>query len=158
MTTKRTDLAVLFLACLYVLELAGSIATLAIYKKGTRTLAEFLDTPAGVALLTVGAVLAIVAIMTMVGGFAKTAEQAGNLQSIVAVTLGMLGGTFVPISGEGILADLSLVTPNAWFLRGLGDLAGGTVADVLPAFFVLIGIAVVAGAIGLVLVRRAVRV
>ncbi len=114
--------------------------------------------PAGVALLVVAVVLAIVAIMTMVGGFAKTAEQAGNLQSIVAVTLAMLGGTFVPISGEGFLADLSLVTPNAWFLRGLGDLAGGSIGDVLPAFLVLIGIAVVAGAIGLTLVRKAVRV
>lgn len=114
--------------------------------------------PAGVALLTVAVVLAIVAIMTMVGGFARTAEQAGNLQSIVAVTLAMLGGTFVPITGDGFLADLSLVTPNAWFLRGLGDLTGGGLADVLPAFFVLITIAAVAGLIGLTLVRKAVRV
>ncbi|NND02090.1 MAG: ABC transporter permease [Acidimicrobiia bacterium] len=114
--------------------------------------------PVGVGVLVVAAVLAIVAIMTMVGGFAKTAEQAGNLQSIVAVTLAMLGGTFVPISGEGFLADLSLVTPNAWFLRGLGDLAGGTIADVIPAFLVLMGIAVVTGVIGLTLVRKAVRI
>jgi ABC-2 type transport system permease protein len=29
---------------------------------------------------------------------------------------------------------LSLLTPHAWFLRGLGDLAGGgSVSDVLPA-------------------------
>lgn len=114
--------------------------------------------PVGVALLVVAVVFAIVAIMTLVGGFAKTAEQAGNLQSIVAVTLAMLGGTFVPISGEGFLATLSLVTPNAWFLRGLGDMAGGTVSDALPAFAVLVAIAVVAGSIGLAVVRRRVKV
>lgn len=114
--------------------------------------------PIGVAMLVVAAVLAIVAIMTLVGGFAKTAEQAGNLQSIVAVTLGMLGGTFVPLSGEGFLSTLSLVTPNAWFLRGLGDMAGGTVADALPAVAVLMAIAVVAGGVGLAVVRRGVKV
>jgi len=138
--------------------LIGLVAMVILIIASTILMGADWGAPAGVALLVVAAVLAIVAIMTMVGGFAKTAEQAGNLQSIVAVTLGMLGGTFVPISGDGILADLSLVTPNAWFLRGLGDLAGGTVADVLPAVAVLLGIAVVAGAIGLTVVRRAVRI
>ncbi len=114
--------------------------------------------PLGVAVLAFAAVLAIVAIMTLVGGFAHTAEQAGNLQSIVAVTLAMLGGTFVPISGEGFLSTLSLITPNAWFLRGLGDMAGGSIADGLPAFVVLMVIAAVAGTTGLLLVRRSVRV
>jgi ABC-2 type transport system permease protein len=105
--------------------------------------------PAGVALLVVGAVLAVVALMTFAGAFAKTAEQAGNLQSIVAVTMGMLGGTFFPITQEGLLGKLSLMTPNAWFMRGLGELAGGGISATLPAFFVLIGIAVVSGSIGL---------
>ncbi|MBK5268450.1 MAG: ABC transporter permease [Acidimicrobiia bacterium] len=105
--------------------------------------------PIGVALLVAGAVLAVVALMTFVGAFAKTAEQAGNLQSIVAVTMGMLGGTFFPITQEGLLGKLSLVTPNAWFMRGLGELAGGGISAALPAFFVLIGIAAVAGSIGL---------
>lgn len=105
--------------------------------------------PAGVALLVTGAVLAVVALMTFAGAFAKTAEQAGNLQSIVAVTMGMLGGTFFPIAQEGFLGKLSLMTPNAWFMRGLGELAGGGISAALPAFFVLIGIAAVAGSIGL---------
>lgn len=114
--------------------------------------------PVGVALLVISVVLAVAAIMTMVGGTAHTAEQAGNLQSIVAVTLGMLGGTFVPITGDGFLSQLALLTPNAWFLRGLGDMAGGTAADALPATAVLLGMAVVTGVIGLSLVRRQVRI
>ena len=112
----------------------------------------------GVAILVIAVVLAVISIMTLVGGFAKTAEQAGNLQAIVAVTLGMLGGTFVPISGDGFLARLSLITPNAWFLRGLGDMAGGGVADAIPAVLVLLATAVIAGGIGLVIVRKAVRI
>ena len=113
----------------------------------------------GVAALVVTVVLAVVAIMTMVGGLARTAEQAGNLQAIVGVTLGMLGGTFVPISGDGLLAQLSLLTPNAWFLRGLGDMAGGgALADAMPAVGALLVMAVVTGTIGLIIVRKAVRV
>jgi len=111
----------------------------------------------GVAMLVVAAVLAVIAIMSAVGSLARTAEQAGNLQSIVAVTLGMLGGTFVQISGDGLLGRLSLITPNAWFIRGLGDMVGGGSADALPATAVLLGMAGVAGLATLVLVRRTVR-
>lgn len=111
----------------------------------------------GVALLVVAAVLAVIAIMSAVGSLARTAEQAGNLQSIVAVTLGMLGGTFVQITGDGLLARLSLITPNAWFIRGLGDMVGGDWADALPAVGVLVAMAVGAGLVGLALVQRTVR-
>ena len=45
---------------------------------------------------------------------------------MVALVLGMLGGSFFPVAqAGGLLATLSLLTPQAWFLRGLGDLAGG---------------------------------
>lgn len=111
----------------------------------------------GVAMLVVAAVFAVIAIMSAVGSLARTAEQAGNLQSIVAVTLGMLGGTFVQISSDGFLGRLSLITPNAWFIRGLGDMVGGGSADALPAVAVLLGMAVVAGLAASTLVRRAVR-
>ena len=112
----------------------------------------------GVAALVFMVVLAVVAIMTMVGALARTAEQAGNLQAIVGVTLAMLGGTFVPITGDGFLSQLSLITPNAWFLRGLGDMAGGgSLTDTMPAVGALALMAVVTGAIGLAVVRKAVR-
>ena len=89
----------------------------------------------GVAVLVVAGVVAAVGIMFVVAAFARTPEQAGNLQSIVAFVLALLGGVFVPIAqAGGILARLSLVTPHAWFLRGLGDLAaGGGVGAVFPA-------------------------
>ncbi len=111
--------------------------------------------PLGVALLVGAAALAAVAIMSVAGTFARTAEQAGNLQSIVATAFAMLGGTFVPIAQDGgFLARLALATPNAWFLRGLGDMAGGGIADALPAVGVLMAMTSAAAVVGIPLARK----
>lgn len=90
--------------------------------------------PAGVALLVVAGVTSAVSVVLLVGSLARTAEQAGNWQSIIAIVLGMAGGVFFDVSrGAPLLARLSLLTPHQWFLRGLGELAGdGTAVDVLP--------------------------
>lgn len=114
--------------------------------------------PAGVALLVGASVLSAVAIMSVVGGFARTAEQSGNLQSIVGTAFAMLGGTFVPIAQTGgWLSRLSLATPNAWFLRGLADLSTGSVAEALPAAGVLVGMALVVAGLGIPLMGRMVK-
>jgi ABC-2 type transport system permease protein len=82
--------------------------------------------PLGVAILIVAGVIAATAVMTLVATLARTVDQAGSWQSMVALVLGMLGGTFFPVSqAGGVLAALSLVTPQAWFLRGIEDLGGG---------------------------------
>lgn len=99
--------------------------------------------PAGLAVLIPAAVIAGLGVMALVGSFARTAEQAGNLQSIVALVLGLAGGVFFPV-GAGFLGTLSQVSPHGWFLRGLADLAGeGTVVSVLPAAAALIAFGVV---------------
>ncbi|MCW5697728.1 MAG: ABC transporter permease [Bauldia sp.] len=106
-------------------------------------------------LVIAAAVIAAAGVMTLVGGLARTAEQAGNLQSIVAITLAMLGGTFVPITaGEGLMAQLRFLTPNAWYVRGLGDVGGGATGSALLAVAILLVIGVVTGAIGLARVQR----
>lgn len=111
--------------------------------------------PVGVLLLTLAAIVSALGIMAVVAGFAKTAEQAQNYSSMVAVILGFLGGTFFPVGqAGGLLADLRFITPHAWFMQGLGDLAAGNVADVLPAVGALILFGIVAGSIGLVGLRR----
>lgn len=115
--------------------------------------------PLGVTMLIWAAVLAIVAIMSAVGSLARSPEQAGNLQSIVAVTFAMLGGTFVPIQDDGgIVARLQYATPNAWFLRGLAEMASGDVGAAVPAALVLLGMAVLATAVALPLVNKVVHV
>lgn len=102
----------------------------------------------GVAVLVVAGVLSAMGVMLLVAAFARTAETAGSIQAIIAFVLGMLGGAFFPVSqAGGLLAKASLLTPHAWFLRGLGDLnGGGSVVDVLPeAGYILLFAAVTAG-------------
>ena len=91
--------------------------------------------PVGVGILVVAGVISAVGIMAVIATFARTAEQANVWQSITAVVLGMLGGSFFPIAqGQSWFAKLSLITPHQWFLRALGDLAGGGgPVEVLPA-------------------------
>lgn len=88
--------------------------------------------PLGVAILIGAGVVAATAVMALVVTFARTPDQAGAWQSMVALVLGMLGGTFFPVSqAGGLLAKLSLATPQAWFLRGIENLAGGAGPDVV---------------------------
>jgi ABC-2 type transport system permease protein len=82
--------------------------------------------PLGVLLLIVAGVLAATAVMALVASMARTPDQAQSWQSMVALVLGMLGGSFFPIAqAGGVLAALSLASPHGWFLRGLQELSGG---------------------------------
>jgi ABC-2 type transport system permease protein len=96
--------------------------------------------------------------MSVVAAIAKTADQAGGWQAIVAIVLGSLGGAFFPVSqAGGLLEKLSLLAPHHWFLRGLADLAGGDVAAVLPSVAAMTVFAVVTGAVAVLLFRKVVR-
>lgn len=101
--------------------------------------------PVGVAILMIAGVLSALGIMAVVAVVSRTPEQAANWQSIIAVVLGLLGGTFFPLSqGPQILSLFSKLTPHAWFLQGLGDLSAGddlsvviTPSLAMLAFFVV---------------------
>ncbi len=113
--------------------------------------------PVGVAAVLVAAVTAAIGIATLITSFAKTAEAAGAANSAVAITLGILGGSFSPTSqAPEVMATIALFTPHGWFMRGLGDMqgAGATLADCLPAVGVLLAIGLTTGAIGMVRARR----
>jgi ABC-2 type transport system permease protein len=110
--------------------------------------------PLGVAVLILAAILAATGIMALVATLAKDAEQAGNWQSIVAVVLGLLGGTFFPVSqAPGILSKLTFAAPQAWFLRGLGDLRGGGIGAVWLPAGAMIAFALVASAVAMARLR-----
>jgi ABC-2 type transport system permease protein len=111
--------------------------------------------PLGVAVLVVAAILAATGIMALIATLARNAEQAANWQSVVAVILGLLGGTFFPVSqAPGVLSRLTFVAPQAWFLRGLGDLRGGSISVVwVPALAMLV-FAVVTGALAMMRLWR----
>ena len=105
----------------------------------------------GAAVLIVVGVLAAMAVMALIATVAKTAEQAGNWQAMVALVLGMLGGSFFPVTqAGGPIEKLSLLTPHAWFLTGLGELqGGGGVGDILPSVAAILGFATLTGAVAL---------
>ena len=88
--------------------------------------------PVGVLILMIAGVMSALGIMAVVAVISKTPEQAANWQAIVAVALGLLGGTFFPLSqGPQVLVLFSKLTPHAWFLQGLGDLSAGDSLDVV---------------------------
>jgi ABC-2 type transport system permease protein len=111
--------------------------------------------PAGVTVLVVSAIMAATGIMALIATLARNAEQAANWQSVVAVILGLIGGTFFPVSqAPGILSSITFVAPQAWFLRGLGDLRGGGISVVWVPALAMVGFAAVTGGIALFRLRR----
>jgi ABC-2 type transport system permease protein len=105
--------------------------------------------PLGVAALALAAVLAATGITAAVATFARTAEQASNRLSVIAMTLGLFGGALFPVAQLEGLSSLSMLTPHRWFLEGLGDLAGGSLSVVVQPVAVLLGFAVAGGALAL---------
>ena len=111
--------------------------------------------PVGVTVLVVTAIMAATGIMALIATLAKNAEQAANWQSVVAVILGLIGGTFFPVSlAPGVLSKLTFVAPQAWFLRGLGDLRGGSVSVVWVPALAMLGFAAVTGGLALFRLKR----
>ena len=114
--------------------------------------------PIGVAMLVVAAVISATGILFVVAAAAKTQDQASSFQAIIALVLAFLGGTFFSISQVGgFIETLSLLTPHAWFLRGLGDLQGGDVTSVIPSVLALLAFGMVTGLIAWPFLRRAVQ-
>jgi ABC-2 type transport system permease protein len=110
----------------------------------------------GVALLVGACLLAATAMTACITTFAPNAEQAGQWQQIAAVLLGALGGAMFPIAqAGGTLESLSLLTPPAQFLRGLGLLANGAgPGAVLPMVGAILLFAALLGGIALLRMRR----
>ena len=148
------------LAAKFILSFAVGMGSVGLFMLFSRFLlgARWVDLPV-TALLVAAAVGASAGIVSLVAGWARTAEQAQNFQSVVAVAMGILGGTFFPVSGgDSLLATLSLGTPHAWFMRGLGDLSGGGGLGVVALpLAVLTGMAVVTLSISVLGARRKLR-
>ncbi len=86
--------------------------------------------PAAVAVLIVVAVAAVTSMVLLITRIARTAEQASVATSILGLLMGVLGGSFFPVTGSGLLSRISDLTPVAAFIRGLGiTFGGGGVGD-----------------------------
>ena len=92
-----------------------------------------LGSPPVIAVLLLAVVAAATSIMFVIAKVARTAEQAGVAQTIVAITLGMSGGAFFRVSSQGVLGDVLQLNPVTALGRGLGITAGGGgVVDLAP--------------------------
>lgn len=135
----------------------GLLATTVLVVASTLVLGASWGDPLGVGALVLTAVIAATGITALVTTLARTEAQADGLNSIVAVSLAVLGGTFIPLSqAPEILGQIGFLTPHAWFLDGLAELSvpsAGLGAVALPVL-VLAVIGVMSGAIGLVRSRR----
>jgi ABC-2 type transport system permease protein len=102
-------------------------------------------------------VVAATGISMVVATLARTPQQAGALNSMVALTLAALGGVFLPLSqAPETIVTLSAITPHAWFLRGVDMLAdpGAGLPEIAPSLLVLVGMGLALGLIGLGRARR----
>lgn len=110
----------------------------------------------GLAMLVCACVVAATAMTACIATFAQTSEQAGHWQIIIAVLMGALGGAMFPVAqAGGTLAFLSLLTPHAQFLRGLGLLDhGGGPAAVLPMCGAILVFAAILGGVALLRIRH----
>lgn len=112
--------------------------------------------PLPLAALFIAVALAATSLVGIVAAFARTPEGAGNLVAIIAVAMGMVGGSFFPVAGGNRALELvSYATPHSWFLRGVGELhAGGGFEAILPSLLALLVFTVVGGAITTVFLGR----
>jgi len=136
--------------------LLGTASVTVLALASTSLLGASWGPPTGVAILLLALVLAAMGVMALVGQFARTAEQAGNYQSVVAVVLGLSGGVFVPVSSDaGVIGFLTAISPHGWFLRGMTELSvSGRWLVVLPAAAAILAFGVAAAVPAAILQRR----
>ena len=111
-----------------------------------------------VAALILAAVVAASGVSLLVASLARTPQQAGGLNAIVALSLAAIGGVFIPLSqAPASIVTLSQITPHAWFLRGIDTLTdpAATIVEILPSLGVLLAMGGILGAMGLFRARRA---
>jgi ABC-2 type transport system permease protein len=133
----------------------GIVSMVALILASTLFLGADWGPPLGVVLLVLFGVSAAVGLTALVATLAKTPQQAAGYASLVAVVLGLFGGTFFPISQASFLGTVSLVAPQAWMMRGFQDLAaGGGVGDIVTPLGALLAFVAVTSGIAIVRARR----
>lgn len=120
--------------------------------------AEF-GSPIGVGLLILAGVAAATATVSLVVGLAKAPDQAAMAQSMVALILGMLGGSFFSLARSGDFgAFITQLAPHHWFREGLVEISTGeSWTAVLGPVGVLLLFTVIVGTPGVLLARRTVK-
>ncbi len=90
--------------------------------------------PAAVLALIMATVFGAAGWGILLASLARTPSQVLNIGTALMLLFGILGGSFFPTAlAPQWMQALRLLTPNAWALDGLSELAlGGDMADILP--------------------------
>ncbi|MEE6281276.1 ABC transporter permease [Georgenia sunbinii] len=135
--------------------LLGAASTTVLLIAGSVLFGVDFGSPALVLLLVLCVVAAATSLTFVVARVARTAEQAGVSQAILAVVLGMSGGAFFPLAATGLAATILDLNPVAAFTRGLGITAGGGgLGDLGPPVATMLGFAVVCTALSRIVPDR----
>jgi ABC-2 type transport system permease protein len=113
--------------------------------------------PLAVVVLSISTVLAVMGLTSVVQVFARTQQQADAYSTVVSVLLALLGGSFFPLfQMPELVQRLSVITPNGWAMRGYMDIVydGASLGDLGTHLAVILGFAVVTGAISAARARR----
>jgi ABC-2 type transport system permease protein len=112
--------------------------------------------PVAVGVLIVVGVMVAIAVAVLVAAVARSAEQATAFAYAAALVLGVLGGTFFPVSrADGLLSTASFLSPHRWLLEAFRDVSfGAGVGDLGTTLAVLVGFTAVVGGVGLVSTER----
>ena len=95
----------------------GVVATGVLLTAGSLFFDVSFGSPLAVAVIVLCAVAAGTSLMFIIARLARTAEQAGIAQSILALMLGIAGGAFFPMTVSGLAGTLVDLNPIAAFTR-----------------------------------------
>jgi ABC-2 type transport system permease protein len=104
------------------------------------------SSPLGLALMVLVVVLAFTSLGALIAAFARDANQANIIGSVITLVFAALGGNFVPATNfPPFLEQLSKISINRWALDGFSDLTllGLGLSDILLEAGVLLGLSVV---------------
>jgi ABC-2 type transport system permease protein len=133
----------------------GVGASVVLLTAGSLMFGVDLGSPLPIAVLVLAAVAAATSLTFVVARIAGTAEQAQIAQSVLAMSLGIAGGAFFPVSASGPLAVLLDLNPVAGLIRGLGITSGGGgLADLTGVLGVLLAFALVTATLSRLLPDR----
>jgi ABC-2 type transport system permease protein len=91
----------------------------------------------------------------LLAAFATTAAQVASLGLALMLIFGILGGSFTGVPESGLWGMLSKITPHAWSIDGMEQLAGGgNVADVAVNIVVLMSMTAVLFVVAIIAFQR----
>lgn len=104
------------------------------------------SSPVGLVLMVLAVVLAFTSLGALIAAFARDANQANIIGSVVTLAFAALGGNFMPAQNfPPFLEQLSKISINRWALDGFSDLTlfGLGLSEVLLEVGVLLGLSLV---------------